>query len=143
MGNNDNKSVQPDKKRSIGLIPKSIKMINKSCVFGNVTTTEDIISRCINEKYKEENYCQDPLKMNSVPCYKSEDLQKPSFSTAKLARRLCEVGYDNNLPCFRSQHPSTDFDAICDFFEYAILLKKYNAKLLRHETLDINAEIYG
>ncbi|KAF0525603.1 hypothetical protein F8M41_014422 [Gigaspora margarita] len=141
MGNNDNKSVIPDKKRSISL-PRSIKMINKSYIFGNVTNTEDIISQCANEKYKEEKYCQDPILMNSIQCHKPEDLPASGLSTARLARHLCKVGH-GRLPCFRSQDPSTDFDAICDLFEYANLLRKYNANLLRHETLDIGAEAYG
>ncbi|CAG8539559.1 2532_t:CDS:1 [Scutellospora calospora] len=141
MGNN--KSVQSDETEKISL-SKWIKTTNKSCIFGNVTTVEDIISRCVNENFNDEKHCQDPLEMNSVSCYKLEDLQNSSFSIAKLARQLCKVGY-GELPCFRSQQPSTDFDAIYDFLQFSIVLLKVNPKPIKRATLtDLNTEsIYG
>ncbi|CAG8452487.1 3972_t:CDS:2 [Cetraspora pellucida] len=140
MGNS--KSIQSNQNVTAGL-PKSIKLKNKSCIFGYATAIEEIITRCINEKYNDEKHCQDPLEMNSVPCFKPEDLQNSCFSITKLARQLCRVGY-GSLSCFRSQQPSTDFDAICDFYQYALFLKKFNTQLMKRETLDLNTEnAYG
>ncbi|CAG8570464.1 1294_t:CDS:1 [Racocetra fulgida] len=131
MGNSE--SVQSNPKGSAGF-PKSIRVENKSSIFGYATAIEEIISRCVNEKYHEK-HCQDPLEMNNVPCYKQDDLQNSSLSITKLARQLCKVGY-GSISCFRFQQPSADFDAICDFFQYAILLRKVNTQLMKRETLD-------
>ncbi|CAG8690001.1 36660_t:CDS:1, partial [Racocetra persica] len=131
MGNSE--SVQYNQKGPVDL-PTSIKVKNKSCIFGYATAIDEIISRCVNEKYHEK-HCQDPLEMNSVPCYKQDDLQNSSLSITKLARQLCKVG-NGSIPCFRFQQPSADFDAICDFFQYAIILRKANTQLMKRETLD-------